>query len=56
MTVDPRSLIYPGHDEREQTTGTKEELEPDPTPDADDRRTGTNEELKELDRVERRKE
>ncbi|HUP46375.1 MAG TPA: hypothetical protein VM779_12780 [Thermoanaerobaculia bacterium] len=54
MTVDPRSLIYPGHEVPEEGTGTTEGLEPRKD-DRADRRTGTSDELKELDRVERRK-
>lgn len=52
MTVDPRSLNYPGHGE---TDNSKEGVEPDPHPADGNRRTGTNDELKELDRAERRK-
>jgi hypothetical protein len=54
--TDPRSLIYPGHDEGDKTPSTNEELvDTDSRDKTGDRRTGTNDELKELDRVERRK-
>lgn len=52
MTVDPRSLNYPGIDSTESSSGAENAgVERSPI----DRRTGTNDELKELDRVERRK-
>ena len=54
MSVDPRSLNYPGiNDDNRQTAD--EGLEPQPQSEREDRRTGTNDELKELDRAERRK-
>lgn len=54
MTVDPRSLNYPGvNDDREPA---EDGLEPEPQGEREgDRRTGTNDELKELDRAERRR-
>ena len=54
MTVDPRSLNYPGINDDRQTA--EEGLEPEPQAEREgDRRTGTNDELKELDRAERRR-
>ena len=56
MSVDPRSLNYPTHDAPEGSTGAESAgLEPDNRPLSEERRSGTNDELKELDRVERRK-
>jgi hypothetical protein len=57
MTVDPRSLIYPAHDESDDRDGaTRAGLEQQRRPaEGEERRTGTNDELRELDRAERRK-
>ena len=54
MDVDPRSLVYPAHDTAESSTGAEEAGLDSDTSASADRRTGTNSELKELDRIERR--
>lgn len=58
MSTDPRNLNYPALDDRDRAD---DELADSAAPEAAtggehlDRRTGTNDELKELDRAERRK-
>ena len=55
MSTDPRSINYPAINDRDKV---KDEVADPPETNAREnieRRTGTNDELKELDRAERRK-
>lgn len=58
MSTDPRSLNYPRVNDRDRVGDEPaDSAAPEHSPGGDhtDRRTGTNDELKELDRAERRK-
>jgi hypothetical protein len=55
MSTDPRSLNYPSHDDRDATPNDVPSPAEEASREKVDRRTGTNDELKELDRAERRK-
>ena len=55
MSTDPRSINYPAHDDRD-TSRPAEEIPPKKeTPAGAERRSGSSDDLKELDRAERRK-
>lgn len=56
MSTDPRSLNYPALNDRDRVGDESADSgAPETTTQEGDRRTGTHDELKELDRAERRK-